>query len=238
MEAYYEGAREKMINILHNRFTVDEEWCFGAFSKHINSQSRVLVLALSFRDTKIANSAQWDIYYGKNTGIYSAGIVESFAPYGMSEANFEWIHYFEDTAQTAKHKVKNADVLYFPGGLPDKMYLRILELDLLEDIRKHPGVVIGFSAGALIQLSEYHITPDKDYPNYCYEKGCGLIDAFGIEVHYDATNEIQRESIRRFMMEKKKPLYAIADDGAVIVADGCVSTVGNVAFFDISENGV
>ena len=65
-------------------------------------------------------------------------------------------------------------------------------------------------------LREYHITPDADYPLFCYGKGCGLIDGFGIEVHDDANDAVQRQSIERFLREKRKPLYAI---------------VGNVAFF-------
>ena len=221
-----------MVNILHSSIAINEKWCFDTFSKYIKPQNRVLVIGLSFRDTQVANKEQWEDLYGKNGGKYYESIVQSFAPYGIMESDFEWVNYFSDSSKTAKTKIKNADILYFPGGLPDKLYSRAVDLDLLEDIRSHSGVIMGFSAGAMAQLSEYHITPDKDYPDYCYGKGFGLIDNFGIDVHYDATDEIQHKSIKRFIAEKKKPLYAIADDGAVIVSNGNIAMLGNVAYFD------
>jgi len=220
-----------MIRLLHSSPAIAEAWCFGAFSAYIKPRSRVAVIALSFRDAQVANSAQWADIYGRDRGKYYRVIVDSLAAYGIDEAGIEWIDYFKDTVQTAKQKIKSADILYLPGGLPDRLFARIAAMNLLEDISAHTGVVMGFSAGAMAQLSEYHITPDADYQLFSYGKGCGLIDAFGIEVHYDENDAVQRQSIERFLREKRKPLYAIADDGALVVASGNVSIVGNVVFF-------
>ena len=220
-----------MIQLLHSSPAIAEAWCFGAFSQHIKPQSRVAVVALSFRDAQVANSGQWADVYGRDHGKYYRVIVDSLAAYGINEADTEWINYFHETVQTAKQKIRSADIIYLPGGLPDRLYARIVEMKLLEDIRAHTGIVMGFSAGAMAQLSEYHITPDTDYQLFSYGKGCGLIDAFGIEVHYDANDAVQRQSIERFVREKRKPLYAIADDGALMVDNGSVSIVGNVVFF-------
>ena len=111
------------------------------------------------------------------------------------------------------------------------MYERIMSLNILNDIKNHQGVVMGFSAGAMIQLDEYHISPDKDYPCYCYGKGCGLFHGFGIEVHYDKKDELQNMSIDRFISERQKPVYAISDDGALIVSNGQIQVVGNVHIY-------
>ena len=220
-----------MVNILHNRPTIDESWCLEAFSKYINKGSKVLVIALSFRDVQVSNIHQWEALYAKGKGIYYNGTVQPFAPYGIDESKIQWINYYTDTPDLAKRKIKEADILYFTGGAPDQMYERIMRLNILDAIKNHQGVVMGFSAGAMIQLSEYHISPDEDYPCYCYGKGCGLLHDFGIEVHYEKSDEIQNMSIRRFISEKKKPVYAIADDGALIVSNGQTCTIGNVYFY-------
>jgi len=94
------------------------------------------------------------------------------------------------------------------------------------------GIVIGYSAGAMIQLSEYHITPDKDYPTFIYYKGVGLINEFGIEVHFEKT-EIQKASIKRYIAEKRKPVYAIGDNGALIVSGTDIQMIGDVVYYPI-----
>ena len=69
-----------MVNILHNRFTINEKWCFEAFSKYIRPKNQVLVIGLSFQDTQVANSEQWDILYGKRAGKYYAGTASGNKP--------------------------------------------------------------------------------------------------------------------------------------------------------------
>ena len=110
------------------------------------------------------------------------------------------------------------------------MYERLIEFDLINDIMTHDGIVIGYSAGAMIQLFEYHITPDLDYPVFTYNKGLGLINDFGIEVHYTHT-EIQKASIERFIVEKLKPVYAIGDNGALIIVGNSIQMLGDVTYF-------
>ncbi len=55
---------------------------------------------------------------------------------------------------------------------------------------------IGSSAGAMIQIAKYHITPDEDYNTFTYNKGLNLIKDFDIEVHYEGT-EVQNKYIKR-----------------------------------------
>jgi hypothetical protein len=110
------------------------------------------------------------------------------------------------------------------------MMERIIEFDLMGMIQRHSGIVMGFSAGAMIQISDYHITPDEDYDSFRYEKGLELIDSFDIEVHYNATAR-QLDCINRLISETGRPVYAMEDEGALIIADGKVVTVGKVHYF-------
>ena len=147
------------------------------------------------------------------------------------ENNITFVNYFEDTKESAKQKIENADILYFTGGLPDRMMDRIKEFDLVDMVRKHNGIVMGYSAGALIQLSEYHLSPDKDYKEFQYYDGLGYLDDFYLEVHYENT-KIQNEAIERVLSERGKKVYATAFmSGGIIVDNGNIKLIGDVKTF-------
>ena len=111
------------------------------------------------------------------------------------------------------------------------MYERFNEFGLLEALAAHRGVAIGYSAGAVIQLAEYHLSPDDDYPDFGYYRGIPYLDRFYLEVHYEST-ESQNLSIQRVRTEKHKPVFATArDSGAIIVDDGRIRTLGDVRIF-------
>ena len=123
-------------------------------------------MAFSFRDSEVKNLKDCDSLYSKEKGIYYNGIVDGFTAYGISEDNITFVNYFKDTRESAIQKIEKADILYFTGGRPDRMMDRIKEFDLADVLRKHKGIVMGYSAGAVIQLSEYHLSPDKDYKEF------------------------------------------------------------------------
>ncbi len=222
-----------MINILNNEFTIDEDWCKPYFARYINANHKVAVVAFSFREGQIKNAKDLDKLYGKENGKYYPVTVSALKSYGIVEDNISILNYFEDTRETARKKIKDADIIYLTGGFPDMMFKRINEFNLAETIKEHKGIILGYSAGAMIQLSEYHITPDKDYPVFKYYEGLGILDSFGIEVHFNGS-KIQNESIERFIKEKKKPVYAIGDKGALIVDNGNVRMIGDIKFCLVS----
>ena len=109
---------------------------------------------------------------------------------------------------------------------------RIRELELYDVLMEHDGTVMGYSAGALIQLSEYHLSPDEDYPVFCYYNGLPYLSGFYLEVHYENT-DVQNDAIRRVIAERGKPVYATAlGAGALIVDGGDIRTLGDVKIFD------
>lgn len=217
-----------MINILANRYMIDEDWCYNTYKEYIKPGMKVLVIPFSFRDERIYSDETWEDHYGQDTGKYYHGIVYSFSRYNIN--NITWLDYFRDTRLSAKEKIQTADMLYFPGGLPDKMMQRLIEFDIVTDIEKH-DFIFGFSAGALIQLKDYHLTPDADYNTFDYYKGMNIIKDFFVEVHYEGS-KLQEESICRVLNEHKKTVYALADDGAIIVDNNKVISIGNVKVFE------
>ena len=221
----------KMINILLEGYNIDEPWLYDALKGYLKPTHRVAVVAFSFRDTSVRNASDWMAFYGKENGRFYKAIVKGIGSYGIPSENISFINYFTDTMETAKEIIKEADILYFLGGLPDKMMERIREFELTDTLARFDGIVMGYSAGALIQLAEYHLSPDRDYPEFGYYGGLPYLKGFYLEVHYEGRDE-QNEAIRRVLSERNAPVYATASmRGAIIVDAGVIKPLGDVRIF-------
>jgi len=217
-----------MVNILLEGYDIDASWLYDELEKYIKPFHKVVVVAFSFRDKRVKSLADWNLLYSKVNGRFYSGIIGGFGAYGISEDNITFINYFTDTKESANNKIKNADIIYFLGGLPDRMMARIKEFELYDALMNHNGIVMGYSAGAVIQLSEYHLSPDDDYPEFKYYKGLPYINDFYLEVHYEGTSS-QNAAIQRVIEERKKRVYATACmKGAIIVENGKIKLLGDV----------
>lgn len=220
-----------MTNILLEGFDINAPWLYDELKKYIKPDYTVAVVAFSFRDNRIKSLSDWNKLYSKESGKFYSGIVGSFTDYGISENNITFVNYFSDTKETAAQKIQNADIIYFLGGLPDRMMDRINEFELHDTLLQHKGVIIGYSAGALVQLAEYHISPDDDYQEFSFYKGIGYLDDFYMAVHYENT-QVQNASIQKVIKERGKTVYATSlRKGAIIVHNGTIKLIGEVRSF-------
>lgn len=221
-----------MINILLESYAIDAPWLYEELKKYIKPAHMVAVVAFSFRDNRVKSLSDWNALYSKENGKYYDGIVGGLTSYGISEEKITFINYFTDTKESAAQKIEAADIVYFLGGLPDRMMERIQEFDLYDVLLRHKGIVMGYSAGAVIQLAEYHLSPDDDYPVFGYYKGIPYLDDFYLEVHYEGT-KVQNQSIERVRSERRKTVYATAlGVGAILVDNGTIKRLGDVRTFD------
>ncbi|OOM78840.1 Type 1 glutamine amidotransferase-like domain-containing protein [Clostridium sp. BL-8] len=218
-----------MVNMLFSLYNFHESWAKDLVSKYINSNDKVLIVPFSF-DDNICDDNGWCNAYSKNNGRYYESIIAPFLNYGIKEENINWINYFKDTTENAKIKIKNSNIIFFTGGLPDEMMIRLKEFNLIDDIENFKGVIIGSSAGAMIQISEYHITPDEDYNIFTYNTGLNFIKDFDIEVHYEEA-EIQNKYINKVLREKREKVYAITNTGGIIVDNEKIVLLGKVKTF-------
>ena len=217
-----------MVNILLEGYEIDAPWLYEELKKYIKPMHKVAVVAFSFRDSRVKSLADWDVLYSKENGRFYGGIVNSFTAYGIPEENVSFINYFADTKESAQEKIENADIVYFLGGLPDRMMERIKEFELQDVLMKHTGIVMGYSAGAVIQLAEYHLSPDEDYPEFGYYEGLSYLKDFYLEVHYEETAS-QKAAIEKVIAERKKPVYATSLlKGAILVDNGNIRLLGDV----------
>ena len=198
--------------------------------KYFKKSDKVAVVAFSFYDDYVYDAPSWERLFGEGGNCY-VETVDGLAPFGIMPENISFINYFTDTKETARRKVEDADVIYFTGGLPDRMMDRIKEFELEEALLSHTGVVMGYSAGAVIQLSEYHLYPDGDYKYYGYYEGLPYLNGFYHEVHYEHKPE-QDESIRRVLRERGKTVYVShTRSGGIVIENGEITTIGRVDIY-------
>ncbi|WP_251671813.1 MULTISPECIES: Type 1 glutamine amidotransferase-like domain-containing protein [unclassified Sporosarcina] len=203
--------------MLFSQYNFHESWAKDYVRRYINPADKVLIIPFSFSDS-VNNSKDWDHAYNQEFGKFYQNICTPFLSYSIQETNISWLNYFLDSHETAKEMIKNSDIIFLTGGLPDKSMDRLREFGLLNEITNYTGVIIGSSAGAMIQLAEYHITPDKDYASFSYNKGLNLLSDFDIEIHYEGS-DIQNRSISKVLEEKADSVFAIGDSGGMIAAD-------------------
>lgn len=212
-----------MTNILLSRAILNQPHIYEKAKEFIKNTDKVAVLAFSFFPKDYPSQESYDLDFEKG-GEYYEKIVNSFIPYGIPEKHITWVHYFKDDHDSAVKKLKSANIIYFPGGAPDLMMKRINEFDLIEVLEAHHQVFIGSSAGAMIQVKNYHIAKDFDYDRFSYEEGLNLISDLSIEVHY-RRKKVQRRAIKKVWRAYRHDVYGIPDDGMIIINNHEVTLV-------------
>lgn len=115
---------------------------------------------------------------------------------------------------------------------PDEFFDRLKEKNLIDAIQQFNGTIIGFSAGAMVQIQDFHIIEDDLYKEYSYHEGLDLLTDFDVEVHFEKDDSTMQASIQRCLKEKKKVVYGIGNAGAVIVEGDSILTLGEVEKYE------
>lgn len=215
-----------MVNILLSLPNFHHKWA-RKIQDYINPTDRIAIIPFSFNEKEISNAQKWEQAYDSRNGDCYDDLVTPFKVMKLKTKNQFWINYFKHSIKEMKEIIQNCDIVYLPGGFPDKAVERIAEKKLFSTLLK-AKVVIGFSAGALIQLPHYFLSPDRDYPQFTYQQGLGLVkEKFYIEVHYVGTQR-QDKAIKKVHKEKTLPIYGISDRGAIIIDNKEISLAGKV----------
>lgn len=187
----------------------------AALKKYIHAKDKVCILALSF-ESNVKNEHDWNRLYKKGQGIEYAEHIQCFRKYGIQENQIEWVRYFSDSKEDILNKIEQSNILMLTGGDPVCMMKRIKELRLKPILKKYQGVMIGYSAGAMVLLDQYHMDTS-------YYSGIGCLSGFDIEVHYEGL-KVQKQAIEN----SKIPMYGIGDNAGIIIDEGKMTFFGNV----------
>lgn len=97
--------------------------------------------------------------------------------------------------EQAKEMIKNANFIMLMGGDPYKQRDMCKKLDILDDLKQFNGVLLGFSAGAMLMSKYIIITPcSEEYPEFHIEEGLNL-DDLSIYPHNNTSNEIYPDTL-------------------------------------------
>lgn len=218
-------ANRTMINILLNYYNFDGAWAKPHLERYVKNQ-KVLIVPLAYRESQAWDNESWQAIYGKGGEKY-ANILAPFLAYGYKEEEIDWLNYYDNRDHV--EQIQNTTLLFFTGGMPEKAIRRMNDLGITNAVKSFNGVIMGASAGAMLQLDVYHITPDEDYDNYEVCRGLGLVKGFDLEVHFLNT-DLQNECTHRAIDELKLPVYQMWHEGGVIVDGGKVTVMGQVEF--------
>lgn len=122
-------------------------------------------------------------------------------------------------------RINGADVLFLVGGLPDVLIEALRRKGALDAVRNHPGIIIGYSAGALALSEECVILPEPGHPSTEIVRGIGVVP-FSTYVHYNESHDgpLSKLSLAR-------DIFAISDRGAIVIAGNHTAYIGKVFKF-------
>ncbi|MBR5369985.1 MAG: Type 1 glutamine amidotransferase-like domain-containing protein [Bacilli bacterium] len=123
--------------------------------------------------------------------------------------------------------LNNNKILYFlMGGNPYTQIETIKRLNMIEEIKNHNDLVIGFCAGA-INLSKYSIlTSDEDFPEVDNYEGIDREDIC-VEPHYNNPYDIKRNNeLQDFSNKLNTNIYCVPDKSIIYFENGIKTEKG------------
>lgn len=119
----------------------------------------------------------------------------------------------ELSKEQAKEMIKNASFIMLMGGDPFKQKDMCERLGILEDIKRFDGILLGFSAGAMLMSKHIIITPcSGEYPDFHIEDGLDF-DGLSIYPHNNTSNEeYPDELVAGDEVYKKADLVKVASE--------------------------
>lgn len=184
--------------------------------KIIKKNSRAAIFPWAF-PTEIDGNKLNDEYFKKEDIRYNR-YIEALKKIGIQESNVIICNCYLFSTQKLKRIINNSDILLFPGGNPEMLFYNILHrTELLYYLKHTSKIIIGESAGAVVQFKRYFATPENNFYKYfAFYDGIGIInDPFYIDVH--TINETEYVSfLQEVANNKKKVIYAILNDGYLI----------------------
>ncbi len=218
-----------MISVLMSKMEIGFPMIKEEIIKYINKNTKVTIIPWSFPVE--TDSIGLDEYY-KNK--IKTKYFDPFLEIGVEEKNINYLNCYKDNFNFMKKSIMNSDILVLTGGNPEMFYDKVVSTGLLNTIKNFNKIIIGSSAGAELQLSDYFITAENNYyKKFDWYKGFGVIDnPFFFDVH-SLNDEKYLTQFNEIAKNKQKDVYAIFNDGVIIYnrENDNVQLYGNVLLF-------
>lgn len=227
-----------MYNVLLSEYEKGMQLVDSKLRKIIKGDEKVVIIAWTF-PVELDKQSFEEEWFPKNGRRYNK-YVGSLLNLGIKEENINVLNcYDKENYKKFKQLIDDSDILVITGGNPEMLYSKVTqETEILYNIKYYKGIIIGFSAGADLQLKRYFITAKNNYYKYfAFYDGFGVLDdPFYLDVH-SINNKRYLDKLQKVSNEKKKNVYAIFDDGAMIYdrVSNNLELFGNVLTFKPKE---
>ena len=222
-----------MYSVLLSKIEFGMDLVIDRLKKLVNSNAKVAILPWAFPVEITSEEFEMDYFPvdGRRYNKYCNGLKKL----GIKEENIRVCNPYKDTKDDLQKIIKNSDILLLPGGNPEMFFKKVLhDTEILYDIKYYQGIIIGESAGCELQLKRYFITAKNNYYKYfAFYDGFGVLDdPFYMDVH-SINNKRYLSKLQKVASDKKKNVYAIFDDGALIYdrSSDNLEIFGNVLTF-------
>lgn len=205
-----------MYSILLSKMEYGFDLIKEELSKKICKDSKVAIFPWAFPIEIDAKKLE-NKFFKKGERRYNK-YVNPLKKIGIDENNITICNCYSDSKEKLHKIIKESDILVLPGGNPEMFFKKVLhDTEILYDIKYFKGIIIGESAGAELQLKRYFITAKNNYYKYfAFYDGFGVLDdPFYFDVH-SINNKLYLDKLQKVANDKKKKVYAIFDDGALI----------------------
>lgn len=117
-------------------------------------------------------------------------------------------------AAEARKAVSKADVVWLAGGDTPVQYAYLVKYGLDDDIRKHPGLIIGMSAGSINLGKTAICTLTCRHNELEIYNALGCVD-ISVEPHFDHQNVTDE----LMQLSKEYTIYGLCDDSVIVCSD-------------------
>lgn len=218
-----------MYSVFLSKINISFNLIKNKLSKIIKETDKVVIIPWAFA-TEIDAKTLDKYFKEKKEEKYVNPLLEL----GIKKTNITILNCYRDPEEYMIDKIKESNILILPGGNPEMFYNKVEKHNLLNVIKNYDKVVIGESAGTELQLTNYFITAKNNYyKKFDWYKGFGIIDdPFFMDVH-SSNNYRYLNKLQKTANEKNKNIYAIYDDGAIILnrKTNELELFGNVKIF-------
>lgn len=200
-----------MINIALSTYNFNNSYCYPILKNIFMPGMRVCIIPYSHTpDIYTDINAFNDIYDPCDPYSDFNIIANAYKDYGINDIR---IILPNDSIELIENIVSKSDIIFFTGGDPVAMMNRLEPIRHIID--SFDGIVMGASAGAMVQVKEF-IMDGEGYP-YSFYKGLGMIDFdLDIIVHFEPTKEIMK-MIKRVKSDRPNRLLVPLRDSECLI---------------------
>ncbi len=205
-----------MYNIFFSNFELAFPLVEERMKKIIKPNMHVMIIPWAFPNELDSEKLMND-YFKKGGRRYNK-YVSNLLKLGILEEQIVITDCYRMSSDQIKKMIKQTDIILLPGGNPEMLYDKVThETECLYEIKNFKGIIIGESAGSVLQLRRYFITAKNNYYKYfAFYDGFGVLnDPFYLDVH-SINNKFYLNKLQNVANEKHKNIYAIFDDGVII----------------------